>query len=91
MERWWRWRGGKFECTLRAAVVFVKMHKTIMGATHFFFGGVLVVATGWGSWNMWEYELIRYRLVGGDRPAASYYKVIGPGSTSGAGNTPFSN
>ena len=25
----------------------------------------------------WEYELIRYRLVRGGRPAASYYKVIG--------------
>ena len=36
---------------MRAVVVFVKMHKTIMGATHFFFG-VSVVATGWGSWKM---------------------------------------
>ena len=27
--------------------------------------------------NMWEYEIIRYHLVGGGRPAASYYKVIG--------------
>ena len=33
-------RGGKFECTLRAAVVFVMMHKTIMGATHFFWWGI---------------------------------------------------
>ena len=72
-------------------MVFVKMHKTIMSATHFF---LVVVATGWGKlerksiygqlrWNMWEYELIWYRLVGGGRPAASYYFVIGPGSTSG--------
>ena len=26
---------------------------------------------------MWEYGLIRYRLVGGGCPAVSYYKVIG--------------
>ena len=32
--------GGKFECTLRAAVVFVMMHETIMGATHFFWWGI---------------------------------------------------
>ena len=67
-------------------MVFV-MHKTIIWVRRIFFGGVSVVATGWGScyksiygqlrWNIWEYEVIRYRLVGGGRPAASYYKVIG--------------
>ena len=53
-------------------------------------------------WNMWEYELIRYRLMGGGRPAASYYfvtgrprapallQVIGPGSTSGDLSSPLS-
>ena len=38
-------------CALRAAVVFVGVRKAIMGATHFFIGGVSVVATGWGSWK----------------------------------------
>ena len=45
--------GGVWVSSLKhVVVVFVKMHKTIMGATHFFFGGVSVVATGWGSWKM---------------------------------------
>ena len=72
-------------------MVFVKMHKTIMGATHFFLVGYRWLPRageagkcyksiyGQLHWNMWEYELIRhaYRLVVGGCPAASYYKAIG--------------
>ena len=61
---------------LRAALVYVKMHGTIVGATHFFLVGYRWLPRagkcyksiyGQLRWNMWEYELIRYRLVRGGR------------------------
>ena len=72
-------------------MVFVKKHKTIMGTTHYFFWWGIGGWHGLGELEnainpymanyvgiyMWEYELIRYRLVGGGCPAASYYKVNG--------------
>ena len=72
------------------------MHKTIMGATHFFFlvgyrwlpraggaGKCYKSIYGQLRWNMWEYELIRYRLVGGRPPRSVLLQSGGARSTSG--------